>query len=89
MISMFKENICLIFRYIMVFRRPRVNVKPNVQATRPVSSIVRPTDASEESISTQSQEEQSSQQIDPPTAPPIIEGINSVTKFYIIPTHKN
>ncbi|CAF2009966.1 unnamed protein product [Rotaria magnacalcarata] len=57
----------------MVFRRPRVNVKPNVQATRPVSSIARSTDASGESISAQSQEEQSSQQIDPPAAPPVIE----------------
>ncbi|CAF5228900.1 unnamed protein product, partial [Rotaria magnacalcarata] len=47
------------------------------------------TDASGESISAQSQEEQSSQQIDPPAAPPVIEGINSATKFAVIPTHKN
>ncbi|CAM4861524.1 unnamed protein product [Rotaria socialis] len=59
----------------MVFRRPRVNVKPNVQATRPVSSIVRSNDVSEEAISTQSQKEQSSQQIDPPAAPAVIEGL--------------
>ncbi|CAF4699578.1 unnamed protein product [Rotaria sp. Silwood1] len=57
----------------MVFRRPRVNVKPNVQATRPVSTIVRPSETSVESISTPSQEEQSTQQIDPPIAPAVIE----------------
>jgi hypothetical protein len=55
----------------MVFRRPRVNVKPNVQATRPVSNIVRSPDAPAESIST-SQEEQ----IDLPIVPTIIEGTN-------------
>ncbi|CAF3576107.1 unnamed protein product [Rotaria sordida] len=50
----------------MTFRRPRINVKPNVQATRPVGTIVRPPETSIESISIESQEEQSTQQIDPP-----------------------
>ncbi len=58
----------------MVFRRPRVNVKPNVQATRPVGSVVRSQDMPVEPISTQSQEEQSTQQIEIPVASPIIKG---------------
>ncbi|CAF2956102.1 unnamed protein product [Rotaria sp. Silwood2] len=57
----------------MVFRRPRVNVKPNVQATRPVSTIVRPSETSVESISTQSQEEQFTQQIDTPVELAVIQ----------------
>ena len=70
------DGICLFFRYIMVFRRPRVNVKPNVQATRPVSTVARPLEPSVEPTSTQSQEEESTQQIDLPVEPPVIKGIH-------------
>ena len=61
----------------MVFRRPRINVKPNVQATRPVNNTIRSQETSVEVISTQSQEEQFTQQIDLPIPPPtIIKGID-------------
>jgi len=73
----------------MVFRRPRVNVKPNVQATRPVNTIARSQETSTESISTQSQEEQSTQQIDLPIAIPIIKGINRSMGFHCTKTNKS
>lgn len=59
----------------MAFRRPRINVKPNVQATRPVSNTVRSQDTSVESTSAQSQEEeQSTQQTELPVPPQNIIG---------------
>jgi hypothetical protein len=71
----------------MVFRRPRVSVRPNVQTARPVGSIVQSQETSIESISTQPQEEQSTQQIELPVPPPpIIQGIYKSTKFYFIIT---
>jgi hypothetical protein len=73
----------------MAFRRPRVNVKPNVQATRPVGNSVRSQDTSIESISTQSQEEQSTQQIDLPVTPPIVTGKYRPTRFYCILINKS
>lgn len=66
----------------MAFRRPRVNVKPNVQATRPVNNAVRSQETPVESISTQPQEEQSTPQIDPPLELPIVKGIDRSTKFH-------
>ncbi len=78
----------MIFRYIMAFRRPRINVKPNVQATRPVGNIVRSQDTSVESVPTQSQEEQSIQQIDLPVAPSIINGKEILTRFCFTTTNK-
>jgi hypothetical protein len=55
----------------MAFRRPRVNVKPNVQATRPVSSSsIRSQETTVESELTQPQEEQSTQQIEVTVVPP-------------------
>jgi hypothetical protein len=65
----------------MAFRRPRINVKPNVQATRPVSSSTRSQETTVESILTQSQEEQSTQQIEITVTPPIIKGKNRLTRF--------
>lgn len=60
----------------MAFRRPRVNVKPNVQATRPSNSNTRPQDTSNEINSSQPQEEQPIQQTEqsvlPPPPPPTI-----------------
>ncbi len=73
----------------MVFRRPRVNVKPNVQATRPVNTIARSQETSTESISTQSQEEQSTQQIDLPIAIQIIKGINRSMGFSCTKANKS
>jgi hypothetical protein len=73
----------------MVFRRPRVNVKPNVQATRPVNTIARSQETSTESISTQSQEEQSTQQIDLPIAIQIIKGINRSMECSCTNTNKS
>ncbi len=73
----------------MVFRRPRVNVKPNVQATRPVNTIARSQETSTESISTQSQEEQSTQQIDLPIAIPSIKGIDRSMGFSCTKTDKS
>ncbi len=58
----------------MVFRRPRVNVKPNVQTARPVGSTVQSQDTLNEVVSTPPQEEQSIQQIELPIVPPIIKG---------------
>ncbi|CAF1015640.1 unnamed protein product [Adineta steineri] len=52
----------------MVFRRPRVNVKPNVQATRPVSNSLQSQETSNESVPVESQE----QQIDVPAISPTI-----------------
>ncbi|CAF1158021.1 unnamed protein product [Adineta steineri] len=52
----------------MVFRRPRVNIKPNVQATRPVSNSLQSQETSNESVPVESQE----QQIDVPTISPTI-----------------
>jgi hypothetical protein len=61
----------------MVFRRPRVNVKPNVQSTRPLGSNVRTSDVPVEPISTSSQDEQPLPLIDSSTiVSPVIEGIN-------------
>lgn len=62
----------------MAFRRPRVNVKPNVQAARPVGSITRSTETPVESVSTQSTQ-QSNPQIDTPIVTPVATGrINSI-----------
>jgi hypothetical protein len=66
----------------MSFRRSRVNVKPNVQATRPVGSIARSQDTIVDSIPTQSQEEQSTQEIEVAVASPIIKGRKRRTRFY-------
>lgn len=49
----------------MAFRRPRVNVKPNVQASRPVSNTVR-----SQETPIMSQEEPLSQQIEITVQPP-------------------
>ncbi|CAF4376129.1 unnamed protein product, partial [Adineta steineri] len=62
----------------MVFRRPRVNVKPNVQATRPVSNTLQSQETSNESVPVESQE----QQIDVPTISlTITEHIPNVEEF--------
>jgi hypothetical protein len=65
----------------MAFRRSRVNVKPNVQATRPVGSIARSQDTIVDSIPTQSQEEQSTQEIEVAVASPIIKGIKKTNEI--------
>ncbi len=67
----------------MAFRRPRVNVKPNVQATRPVSSSssIRSQDTTVESVLIQSQEEQSTQQIEITVIPSIIKGKNILSNY--------
>lgn len=69
----------------MAFRRPRVNVKPNVQATRPVSGGVRSQESTTvESTSTQSsQEEHVTQQDEIPTIPTVVIGKNISMTFSI------
>ena len=65
----------------MAFRRPRVNVKPNVQASRPVGSNVRSTETLVDSVSTQSAKEQNStQQIDLSITSPTVKGIHCSTR---------
>ena len=62
----------------MAFRRPRVNVKPNVPAVRPASSIARPQDTSaapaSAPASTPTQEDQIVEQIETVSTPSTIKG---------------
>lgn len=68
----------------MAFRRPRLNVKPNVQATRPVSTSARSQENTVESTSTQSQEDHVTQQNETITIPTIVIGKNIRTNFSVL-----
>ena len=63
-------------RSIMAFRRPRVNVKPNVQATRPVSQTTQEPESIAEPVSTLP-DTQPSAHDEPPLVPPIPQGERS------------
>ncbi|CAF1057181.1 unnamed protein product [Adineta ricciae] len=65
----------------MAFRRPRVNVKPNVPAVRPASSIARPQDTSAAPAPAPTQEEQIVEQVETAsTSPTIQESLSDVVE---------